>query len=49
MAQWINILQNNSPVNPTRLSLMCEKTGELAVVEPRLMAGWQAVGQTKVL
>ena len=27
MAQWINILRNNSFVNPIRLPLLCEKTG----------------------
>ena len=42
MAQWINVLQNNSFVNPMRLLLLCEKTGALAIVEPGLMAGWQA-------
>ena len=42
MAQWINVLLNNSFVNPTRLSLLCEKTGALAIVEPGLTAGRQA-------
>ena len=41
MAQWINVLQNNGFVNPTRLPLLCEKTGALAVVEPGLTAGRQ--------
>ena len=49
MVQWINILWNNSFVNPTQLSLLCEETGALAIVEPGLMAGWQAVRQTKML
>ena len=57
MAQWINILRNNGFVNPTRLSLLCEKTGTLAIVEPGLTAGqqagrpavWQAVRQTNLL
>ena len=31
MAQWINFLWNNGFVNPT---LLCEKTGALAIVEP---------------
>ena len=39
MAQWINILQNNGFVNSTRLPLLCEKTGALAIVEAGLMAG----------
>ena len=38
MAQWINVLWNNSFVNPTRLPL-CEKTGALAIMEPGLTAG----------
>ena len=42
MAQWINVLRNNSFVNPTRLPLLCEKTGALAIVEPGLTAGRQA-------
>ena len=42
MAQWINVLQNNSFVNWTLLPLLCEKTGALAIVEPGLTAGWQA-------
>ena len=42
MAQWINVLWNNGFVNPTRLPLLCEKTGALAIVEPGLTAGWQA-------
>ena len=39
MVQWINVLWNNSFVNPTQLLLWCEKTGALAIVEPGLMAG----------
>ena len=42
MAQWINVLRNNGFVNPMPLPLLCEKTGALAIVEPGLMAGWQA-------
>ena len=38
MAQWINVLRNNDFVNPTRLPLLCEKTGALAIVEPGLTA-----------
>ena len=39
MVQWINVLRNNDFVNPTRLLLLCEKTGALAIVEPGLTAG----------
>ena len=39
MAQWLNVLRNNSFVNPTQLPLLCEKTGALAIVEPDLTAG----------
>ena len=42
MAQWINVLRNNDFVNPTRLPLLYEKTGALAIVEPGLTAGRQA-------
>ena len=45
MAQWINVLRNNSFVNPTRLPLLCEKTGALAIVELGLTAGRPAVWQ----
>ena len=49
MAQWINVLRNNSIVNPTRLPLLCEKTGAQAIVEPGLTAGQQAVRQMNLL
>ena len=49
MAQWINVLRNNGFVNPTRLSLLCEKTEALAIVVLGLTAVWQAVRQTKML
>ena len=42
MAQWINALQNNSFVNPTRLPLLCENTGTVALAQLGLMAGRQA-------
>ena len=42
MAQWINVLRNNSFVNPMRLPLLFEKTGALAIVELGLMAGQQS-------
>ena len=44
MAQWINVLQNNSFVNPTRLPLLFEKTGALAIVELGLTAGRRPLG-----
>ena len=53
MMQWINVFRNNGFVNPTRLPLLCEKSGALAIVEPGLTAGRQAirqaVRQTKLL
>ena len=42
MAQWIDVLRNKGFVNPTRLPLLFEKTGALAIVKPGLTAGWQA-------
>ena len=47
MVQWINIIQNNSFVNPTRLPLLCRNFRAVAIVEPGLtavlrQAGWQA-------
>ena len=39
MAQRINVLRNNGFVNLTRLALLCEKTGALAIVEPGLTTG----------
>ena len=45
MVQWINVFRDNSFVNPTRLPLLCEKTGSLAIVKPGLMAGRQAGSQ----
>ena len=39
MAQLINILGNNSFINPTRLSLLCEKTKAVALAQLGLMAG----------
>ena len=43
MALWINFLRNNSFANLTRLPLLCEKTGALAIVELGLVAGCQAI------
>ena len=42
MVQWINVLWNNSFINPMKLPLLCEKTGALAIVKMGFMAGWQA-------
>ena len=39
MAQLINVLWNNSFVNPMQLLLLCEKTEALAIAEPGLTAG----------
>ena len=41
MAQWINILQNNSFMNTKQLILLREKTGAVALAQPGLMAGRQ--------
>ena len=42
MVLWINIFWNNGFVNPTRLPLLCEKTGALAIMEPDLTASRRA-------
>ena len=42
MAQWINVLWNNSFVNLTRLVLLCRNSRAVALVELGLMAGWLA-------
>jgi len=42
MLQWINLLWYNNFVNWHQLSLLCEKTGAIALALPGLMAGWQA-------
>ena len=42
MAQWINVLWNNSFVNPTRLPLLYRNFRAIALVEPGLTAGWLA-------
>ena len=38
---WINVLLNNSFVNPMQLPSLCEQTRALAIGEPGLIAGWQ--------
>ena len=42
MAQRINVLRNNSFVNPTRLPLLCSNSRAIALAEPSLTAGWLA-------
>ena len=42
MAQWINVLRNNSFVNPMRLPLLCRNFRAVALVELGLTAGWLA-------
>ena len=42
MAQWINVLWNNSFVNPMRLPLLRRYSRAIALAEPGLTAGWLA-------
>ena len=42
MAQWVNCLRNNIFINPPLLPLSYEISGALHLVQPGLMAGWQA-------
>ena len=42
MAQWINVLWNNSFVNPMRLPLLSRNSRAVALAEPSLTAGWLA-------
>ena len=42
MMQWINILWNNSFVNPTRLPLLCRNFRAVALTDLGLTAGWLA-------
>ena len=39
MAQWINVLQNNSYINLLQLPFLYEKTGAGALAQPGHMAG----------
>ena len=48
MTQWINVLRNNSFVNPTRLPLLCRNSRAVALAEPGLTAGWLAGRQMRV-
>ena len=45
MGQWINVLQNNSFVNPSRLPFLCEKTGAVTLAQPGLTVGRQSGSQ----
>ena len=42
MVQLINILWNNSFVNPTQLPLLCRNSRAVALAELGLTAGWLA-------
>ena len=42
MVQCINVLRNNSFVNPTLLPLLCRSSRAIALVEPGLTAGCRA-------
>jgi len=42
MAQWMNLLHNNSFINLAQLLFLCEKSGAIALVLPGLTASWQA-------
>ena len=44
MVQWINVLGNNSFVNPTQLPLLCRNFRAVALAEPGLMANWRLAG-----
>ena len=48
MVQWINVLWNNSFVNPTDYPLFCKKTGVLAIVGLGLMAGGRPADQQTI-
>ena len=42
MVQWINVIQNNSFLNPTRLPLLCRNSRTITLMEHGLMASWLA-------
>ena len=42
MAQWINVLQNNSFINPTQLPLLRRNSRAITLEEPCLTTGWLA-------
>ena len=39
MVQWINVHQNNSFLNLSWLPFVCQKTGDVALAQPGLIAG----------
>ena len=45
MVQWINVLRNNSFINPMRLPLLCRNSRAVALAEPGLTPGWLASRQ----
>ena len=53
MAQWINVLQNNSFANPKNWNPSHSGTGSYgrlqAVRQAGRLAGWQAIKQIKML
>ena len=42
LAQWIDVLRNNSFLNSTRLPLLCRNSRAVALAQLGLMAGWLA-------
>ena len=42
MAHWVNLLRNNTFVNPPPLPLLCEISGALHLEQPSLTAGFQS-------
>ena len=42
MKQWVNVLRNNSFVNPTLLSVLCRNFGAIHLAQLGLIAGWLA-------
>ena len=47
MAQWTNLQWMKKFVNSTRLYMTCDKSGDLHLAEPSLIAGRLAVWQMK--
>ena len=47
MVQWMDLQLIEKFVNRMRLYTTCKKSGGLHLVEPGLMAGWQADWQMK--
>ena len=42
MAHWINVLRNNSFINPMQLPLLCRNSRAVALAQLGLTAGWLA-------